>query len=94
MRVFNASARDAPKRRWKPPGTIPGAALSRIEHSPRMKNWKKIAQSSDIKIPETEIERLAPSLDALEAAFRPLVNTIPDDIEPAVTFRIEPEAGE
>jgi hypothetical protein len=59
-----------------------------------MKNWKTIAQSSDIKIPETDIDRLAPSLDALEAAFRPLVNTIPDDVEPAVTFRIQPEGRE
>lgn len=56
-----------------------------------MKNWNKIAEANDLHIPETDIQRIAPSLDALEAAFRPLTKNIPDDAEPAVTFRVFPE---
>ena len=59
-----------------------------------MKNWKKIAEGNDLRIPESDLERIAPSLDAMESAFRPLTKTIPDDVEPAVTFRIPPENGE
>ena len=58
-----------------------------------MKNWKKIAEAHDLRISETDLERVAPALDTLEAAFRPLTKTIPDDVEPAVTFRVFPESG-
>jgi hypothetical protein len=58
-----------------------------------MKNWKKIAEAHDLRIPDADLDRIAPSLDALEAAFRPLAKTIPDDIEPAITFRLQPERG-
>lgn len=50
-----------------------------------MKNWKAIAESQDFGIPD--VSRLTPALDALEAAFRPLVKTIPHDVEPALSFR-------
>jgi hypothetical protein len=59
-----------------------------------MKNWKKLAEANDLRIPESDIEGIAPSLDTLESAFRPLTKTIPDDVEPAVTFCVIPEAGE
>jgi len=59
-----------------------------------MKNWKKIAEGADLRIPDTDLDRIARSLDALEATFRPLTKAIPDDIEPAVTFGIQPESGE
>jgi hypothetical protein len=59
-----------------------------------MKNWKKIAEAADLQIPDIELDRIAPSLEALEAAFRPLTKAIPDDVEPAVTFSIQPESGE
>ena len=42
-------------------------------------------------IPEDELARITPSLDALEAAFRPLVQTIPLETEPALTFECPPE---
>ena len=38
-------------------------------------------------IPEEALERIAPALEALEAAFRPLAAAIPEDVEPAVTFK-------
>ncbi|HWQ54391.1 MAG TPA: hypothetical protein VN442_11950 [Bryobacteraceae bacterium] len=56
-----------------------------------MKDWKQIAAGHGLDIPEAQIERSAPVLDGLEAAFRPLVRTIPEWVEPAVTFRAEPE---
>lgn len=58
-----------------------------------MKNWKKIAEANDLRIPESDLDRIAPALDALEAAFRPLTRDIPDDVEPAVNFRILTESG-
>jgi hypothetical protein len=59
-----------------------------------MKNWKKVAEAGDLRIPEVDLENIAPALDALEAAFRPLAKNIPDDVEPAVTFRVFPERAE
>ena len=59
-----------------------------------MKNWKKVAEAYDLRIPDSDLERITPSLDGLESAFRPLTRTIPDDVEPAITFRILPESGE
>jgi hypothetical protein len=52
-----------------------------------MRNWKLIAMASDFDIPEDRLERIAPVLDALEAAFRPLVNDIPPETEPVTVFR-------
>jgi len=43
--------------------------------------------ASDFDIPEDQLERIAPVLDALEAAFRPLVNDIPPETEPVTVFR-------
>jgi hypothetical protein len=51
-----------------------------------MKNWKLIAAASNFDIPEAEVERIAPVLDALEAAFRPLVEEIPLETEPVTVF--------
>ncbi len=55
------------------------------------KNWKLIASGMKLNIPEADLEKLDSILDALDAAFRPLVETIPHDVEPAVTFRCQPE---
>lgn len=54
-----------------------------------MKNWKQIAESGGLKIPD--VDRIIPALDALEAAFRPLVKSIPHDVEPALIFRAATE---
>jgi len=59
-----------------------------------MKNWKRIAEANELRIPEPDLDRIAPALDALEAAFRPLTKNIPDDVEPAVAFYVFPESGE
>ena len=59
-----------------------------------MKDWKGIASANRLDIPAADLERIAPALDALEAAFRPLAQSIPHAVEPAVTFRLDPEEGE
>ena len=59
-----------------------------------MKNWKKIAEASELRIPEPDLDRIAPALDALDAAFRPQTKNIPDDVEPAISFYVFPESAE
>jgi hypothetical protein len=59
-----------------------------------MKDWKKIAEASNLAIPDADLDRIRPSLDQLEAAFRPLSGSIPHEVEPAITFVIAPEASE
>jgi molecular chaperone GrpE (heat shock protein) len=47
-----------------------------------MTDWKKTAAALDPPIPDAAIEKLLPVMDALEAAFRPLQQslTAEDDI--------------
>jgi len=59
-----------------------------------MKDWKKIAKASGLTIPAAEADRIAPALDALETAFRPLVRTIGPEVDPAVMFQASEEDGE
>ncbi len=42
-----------------------------------MTNWKKIAESLDPPIPQADLEKIVPIMEALEASFRPLQSTIP-----------------
>ena len=51
-----------------------------------MKDWKAIAAASGLSIPAEDLERLLPPLDRLEANFRPLVKTIPHELEAALMF--------
>lgn len=50
------------------------------------RDWKAVARALAPDIPEAEVERIAPALDALETAFRPLAAEIPHETEPAVLF--------
>jgi hypothetical protein len=56
-----------------------------------MRNWKLVAAGLDAGLSEAEVERIAPALDALEAAFRPLAAALDYEAEPAVTFEASPE---
>lgn len=42
-----------------------------------MTDWTKIAAAIDPPIPEADAEKLAPVLDGIERAFRPLLQLIP-----------------
>jgi len=54
-----------------------------------MKNWKLMAEAAGLDIPD--MDRITAPLDGLEAAFRPLVQNIPHDVEPALIFRAATE---
>jgi hypothetical protein len=54
-----------------------------------MKNWKLMAEAAGLDIPD--MDRITAPLDGLEAAFRPLVQSIPHDVEPALIFRAASE---
>jgi hypothetical protein len=54
-----------------------------------MKDWRAMAKAMDLGIPPEDLEKISPVLEGLEAAFAPLRGTIPDEVEPAVTFRAE-----
>lgn len=42
-----------------------------------MTDWNALAAARNLDIPPAEITKIAPALDALEEAFRPLVNDLP-----------------
>jgi len=56
-----------------------------------MKNWKAIAAASGFGIPEAELDRIAPALDALGAAVEPLVAGLPPELDPATVLSAPPE---
>lgn len=59
-----------------------------------MKNWRSIASGSHSGLPASQLESILPVLEQLEASFRPLVNTIPHEIEPAIVLSeksVDPE---
>ncbi len=49
-----------------------------------MPDWRGIAQARRHPLTEAELDRIVPVLDALEAAFRPLADALPDETEPAL----------
>ena len=55
-----------------------------------MKDFKLLAAGHGLDVPEDELARVSAVLDGLEAAFRPLVQTIPLETEPALTFTCAP----
>jgi hypothetical protein len=48
-------------------------------------------RSGDPDIPAADLDRIASPLEALEAVFRPLVQDLPPDLEPSLTFSAEKE---
>ncbi|MEN6535230.1 MAG: hypothetical protein ABFD60_14955 [Bryobacteraceae bacterium] len=56
-----------------------------------MKNWKLVAEGLGLDIPDADLEGSVRTLDALCASFSPLAKEIPEDVEPAVIFSVEPE---
>jgi hypothetical protein len=55
------------------------------------KNWKGLAAALNLNIPEVDLERFQPSLEAMEVALHRLVESLPHDTEPAVIFQCQPE---
>lgn len=51
-----------------------------------MPDWRSIAHARQFPLSDAEIDRIAPVLEALEAAFRPLANGLPHEVEPALVL--------
>ena len=51
-----------------------------------MTDWTALARTRGLDIPADAVERIAPSLEALEEAFRPLLQKLEFTGEPAVTL--------
>jgi hypothetical protein len=54
-----------------------------------VKDWVSIAKASGVEIPAPELNRVAKTLAALEATFRPLVGDLEVSLEPAAVFQAE-----
>ncbi len=59
-----------------------------------MTDWKTVAQARGLDIPDEALDGIAPALNALEAAFRPLVARLPCDVEPALVLSEAAVEGE
>lgn len=51
-----------------------------------MRDWQTLARVLAADVPAEQIEKVTPSLDALEVAFRPLLERLTDTVEPAICF--------
>ena len=51
-----------------------------------MTDWLALARARGLDIPEEQVARLAPALEALARDFGALKSRIPYEIEPAVTL--------
>jgi hypothetical protein len=59
-----------------------------------MTDWTALARARGLDIPAVAVERIAPSLEALEQAFRPLPGKLDFAAEPAVTLSEEAVLGQ
>ena len=55
------------------------------------RDWKAAAAAFAPDVPLEQLEKIAPSLDALEAAFRPQVAKLPLETEPAYVLLVARE---
>ena len=55
------------------------------------RDWKSAAAAYAPDIPPEQLEKITPSLDGLEAAFRPLVSKLPLETEPAYVLLVARE---
>ena len=59
-----------------------------------MTDWNVLARARGLNIPEDAVERIAPSLESLEDALRPLLKKLTHSVEPAVTLSEAAVLGE
>lgn len=53
-----------------------------------MKDWKLTARAWNLPIPENDLDKIVPSLNGLESAFRPLVEQLTMEEESSLIFRL------
>jgi hypothetical protein len=51
-----------------------------------MTGWKALAQARSLKIPDADLDRIVPVLEALETAFAPLALDLPPELDPSPSF--------
>jgi hypothetical protein len=51
-----------------------------------MRDWTAIAKAIELRASPAELERITAALSGLETTFRPLVDTLTHDEEPATVF--------
>lgn len=54
-----------------------------------MTNWKLLAEAHQLAIPEPELERIVPTLDALDKAFRKVLSGLPADTDSSLVFQAD-----
>ena len=61
---------------------------------PAPTNWEALARARGFEIPPEQLDRVVEPLRALEKRLRPLASSLPFDLDPATTFRADPESRE
>ena len=56
-----------------------------------MPDWKMLAAARGLKLTDEEIARISGPLDGLEENWRPLLERVPFETEPAVIMQCTPE---
>ncbi len=54
-----------------------------------MTNWKLLAEAHQFAIPEPELERIVPTLEALDEAFRKVLSRLPADADSSLVFQAD-----
>ena len=57
-----------------------------------MTDWKRIAEARGLILTARELDRITPALSALEETFRPLIQDLTPDLEPALELRLDGDA--
>ena len=61
---------------------------------PAPTDWEALARTRGFELPPEQLDRVVEPLRALERRFRPLAAGLSFDLEPATTFRADPESRE
>jgi hypothetical protein len=59
-----------------------------------MRDWEAMAKARGLQVPGRELDLVTGPLRALEEVFRPLAADLPPGLEPATTFRADPEENQ
>jgi hypothetical protein len=57
-------------------------------------DWEALAKARGLEMSPDELNRVIEPLRALELRFRPLVRQLASNLDPAITFRANPESRE
>jgi hypothetical protein len=54
-----------------------------------MTNWKLLAEAHQLGISEPELERIVPTLEALDKAFHKVLSGLPADADSSLVFQAD-----